>query len=137
MQTVNNELCLVVIYIDFKVVIHLSIREKTTMKYLKKFALMTVLWLSASTAFAAMVATPELTAEPERAQLVRNIAERQHVTQQLIELGVEPADAIKRVNQMTDQQISSLQGQITGLPAGAGISTTNLLLIIIVLILLI
>jgi hypothetical protein len=37
---------------------------------------------------------------------------------------------------MTDQQISSLQGQLAELPAGAGVSTTNLLLIIIVLILL-
>ncbi len=131
------ELCLVEIYIDFKAVIHRLIREQTIMKYLKKFTLITVMWLSTSTAFAAMVTTPELTAEPERAQLVRNLAERQHVRQQLIELGVEPADAIKRVNQMTDQQISSLQGQIAELPAGAGVSTTNLLLIIIVLILLI
>ncbi len=132
-----NGLCLVEIYIDFKAVIHLLIREKTIMKYLKKFTLITVLWLSTSTTFAALVTTPELIAEPERAQLIRNIAARQHVRQQLIELGVEPADAIKRVNQMTDQQVSSLQGQITELPAGAGVSTTNLLLIIIVLILLI
>ncbi len=106
------------------------------MKRLKIFTLMAVLWLSASTAFAAMVTTPELTAASERAQLVRNNAERQHVRQQLIELGVEPADATKRINQMTDQQIASLQGQIAELPAGAGVSTTNLLLIIIVLILL-
>ena len=106
------------------------------MKYPGKFILMAVLWLSTSTAFAAMVATPHLIAEPERAQLVRNLAERQHVEQQLIELGIDPIDASDRVKQMTDQQISSLQGQLAELPAGAGVSTTNLLLIIIVLILL-
>ena len=106
------------------------------MKYPVKFILMAVLWISTSTAFAAMVATPQLIAEPERAQLVRNLAERQHVEQQLIELGVDPIEASERVKQMTDQQISSLQGQLTELPAGAGISTTNLLLIVIVLILL-
>jgi TolA-binding protein len=106
------------------------------MKYPLKIILMAVLWLSTSTAFAAMVSTPHLIAEPERAQLVRNIAERQHVEQQLIELGVDPIDASDRVKQMTDQQISSLQGKITELPAGAGVSTTNLLLIVIVLILL-
>jgi len=106
------------------------------MKYPVKFILMAVLWISTSTAFAAMVATPQLIAEPERAQLVRNIAERQHVEQQLVKLGVDPIEASERVKQMTDQQISSLQGQIAELPAGAGVSTTNLLLIVIVLILL-
>lgn len=106
------------------------------MKYPVKIILMAVLWLSTSTAFAAMVSTPHLIAEPERAQLVRNIAERQHVEQQLIELGLDPIEASERVKQMTDQQISSLQGQIAELPAGAGVSTTNLLLIVIVLILL-
>lgn len=106
------------------------------MKYPVKIILMAVLWLSTSTAFAAMVSTQHLMAEPERAQLVRNMAERQHVEQQLIELGVDPVDASERVRQMTDQQISSLQQQIAELPAGAGVSTTNLLLIIIVLILL-
>ena len=106
------------------------------MKNPVKLILMIVLWLSTSTAFAAMVSTSHLIAEPERAQLVRNVAERQHVEQQLIELGIDPIEASDRVKLMTDQQISSLQGQITELPAGAGVSTTNLLLIVIVLILL-
>ena len=106
------------------------------MKFPLKIVLMAVLWFSTSTAFAAMVSTSHLIAEPERAQLVRNIAERQHVEQQLIELGIDPIEASDRVKQMTDQQISSLQGQMAELPAGAGVSTTNLLLIIIVLILL-
>ncbi|MBT8433339.1 MAG: PA2779 family protein [Gammaproteobacteria bacterium] len=106
------------------------------MKYPVKIILMAVMWLATSTAFAAVVSTPQLIAEPERAQLVRNIAERQHVEQQLIGLGIDPIEAGERVRQMTDQQIASLQGQIAELPAGAGVSTTNLLLIIIVLILL-
>lgn len=113
-----------------------TLEEKKIMKYPVKIILMAVLWLSTSTAFAAMVSTSSLITEPERTQLVRNIAERQHVEQQLIELGVDPVDASERVSQMTDQQISSLQEQIVELPAGAGVSTTNLLLIIIVLILL-
>jgi hypothetical protein len=83
-----------------------------------------------------MVATPQMSAEPERARLIENLAKRDLVERQLIGLGVDPADAAQRVNQMTEQQISSLQGQITQLPAGAGVSTTNLLLIIILVILL-
>ena len=107
------------------------------MKYTGKFILAALLWLSAPGAYAAMVATPQFNAEPERALLVENIAKRDHVEQQLVRLGVDPADATARVNQMTDQQVIDLQGQITELPAGAGLSTTNLLLIIILVILII
>lgn len=106
------------------------------MTYIRKLILMALLWVSISSAFAAMVPTAQLTAEPERAQLAQSLDQREHVKQQLIESGVAPIEATKRVNQMTDQQISTLQGKIAELPAGAGVSTTNLLLIIIVLILL-
>lgn len=107
------------------------------MKHTGKFILLAVLWLSAPGAYAAMVVTSQFDAEPERARLVENIAKRDHVEQQLIKLGVDPADAFERVNQMTDQQIHSVQGQISELPAGAGVSTTNLLLIVILVILII
>jgi len=42
---------------------------------------------------------------------------------------------LSRVNEMTGAEIAALQGKINQLPAGAGISTVNLLLIIIILIL--
>jgi len=106
------------------------------MTYIRKFSLMAFLWFSVSSSFAAMVPTADLRAEPEPAQVADNLDRRIHVEQQLIELGVDPVDATKRVNQMTDQQISTLQGEIAKLPTGAGMSTTNLLLIIIILILL-
>ena len=97
---------------------------------------MLLMWASMSSAFAAMVPTAELTAEPQRAQLAPGLEQREQVKQQLIELGVAPTEAGQRVSQMTDRQVSALQGKMTELPAGAGVSTTNLLLIIIVLILL-
>lgn len=106
------------------------------MTYFRKFILMVLLWLSTSSAFAAMVPTAQLTTKPESAQLTRNHDQREHVKQQLIELGVAPTEATNRVNQLTDQQISTIQGKIAELPAGAGISTTNLLLIVLILILL-
>lgn len=83
-----------------------------------------------------MVPTAQLNAEPQRAQSTRILEQREQVRQQLVELGVDPIEAGKRISQMTDQQISTMQGKIAELPAGAGVSTTNLLLIIIVLILL-
>lgn len=106
------------------------------MTYFRKLTFMVLLSLSASIAFAAMVPTAQLANEPATAQLGNYPEQRQRVTQQLIEHGIDPAEASKRVNQMTDQQISALQGKITELPAGAGVSTTNLLLIIILVILL-
>jgi TolA-binding protein len=106
------------------------------MKHCKKFILMALLSLALSPAYAAMVPTAQFSAEPERARLSINIDQRQQIEQQLIELGVAPAEANARVSQMTDQQIASLQGKITELPAGAAVSTVELLLIILIVILL-
>ena len=61
---------------------------------------------------------------------------RRDVQQRLLELGVEPAEAARRAQQMTDEEITQLHTRMDELPAGQGISTTNLLLIIIILILL-
>ena len=106
------------------------------MKLCKKLTLMALLWLALLPAYAAMEPTAHFTAEPERANLQINIAQRQQVEQQLIELGVDPAEASVRVAQMTDQQISSLKGEIANLPAGAAVSNIELLLIILIVILL-
>jgi len=106
------------------------------MKHCKKFTLMALLWLALLPAYAAMAPTAQFTAEPERAHLRINISQRQQIEQQLIELGVDPTEASERVRQMTDQQISSLQGKIAELPAGAAVSTTELLLIVLIVILL-
>jgi len=106
------------------------------MKYCKKLTLMALLWLAMSPAYAAMVPTAQFSAEPERAHLRIYIAQRQQVELELIELGVDPAEAIERVSQMTDQQISSLQGELATLPAGAAVGTIELLLIIILVLLL-
>jgi len=97
---------------------------------------MALLWLAMSPAYAAMVPTAQFSAEPERAHLRIYIAQRQQVELELIELGVDPAEAIERVSQMTDQQISSLQGELATLPAGAAVGTIELLLIIILVLLL-
>ena len=84
-----------------------------------------------------MVGTAELlTTTPDRTQLI-NALQSQRVQQQLIELGVDPVAAIDRVNQMTEVEIARMQGKIDQLPAGAGLSTVELLLIILLIVLLI
>lgn len=84
---------------------------------------------------AAMVSNTELVQQMERGELVEML-QRAEVQQQLIELGVDPAASLARVNQMSDQEVAELNGQIRELPVGAGLSTVDLLLIIIIILLL-
>lgn len=93
------------------------------------------LLMSMASAQAAMVSTSEILLQSERTQLV-NMLERKDVQQQLIELGVDPESSLKRVEQMTGEELAQLNGQISVLPAGAGIRTVDLLLIIILIVVL-
>ena len=84
---------------------------------------------------AAMVETPEMILQSERVELI-TMLEREGVQRQLIELGVDHQAALARVNQMTHEEIATLNGKIADLPAGAGISTLDLVLVILLLVLL-
>ncbi|MDH5354150.1 MAG: PA2779 family protein [Gammaproteobacteria bacterium] len=84
---------------------------------------------------AAMVQTPEMLLQSERAELI-SLLEQEQVQQQLMELGVDQKAARERVGQMTHEEIAALNGKINELPAGAGISTLDLVLIILLLVLL-
>ena len=107
------------------------------MNCLKKLGLVAVLWLMMLPAHAAMTGTAELlTTTPDRTQLINSL-QNQEVQQQLIELGVDPVAAMNRVNQMTETEIAAMQGKIDQLPAGAGLSTVELLLIILLIVLII
>lgn len=85
---------------------------------------------------AAMVTTADALGPMQREQLVE-LLERQDVQQQLVEMGVDPADALARVDQMTPEELAQLNGQIAQLPAGAGTTGLIQLLLIIIIIILI
>lgn len=89
-----------------------------------------------SSAQAGMVGTSEILDDSSQAILLEKL-ERTDVRQQLIEMGVDPQAAIKRVASMTDEEIAEINGQLDTLPAGAGLSNVELLLLIIIIILLI
>lgn len=93
-----------------------------------------MLFLQMAPVEASMVSTADVMSQSDRTQLV-NMLEREDVQHQLIELGVDPASALNRVNQMTDEEVAQLNGQIVNLPVGAGVSTVDLLLIIIIILL--
>ncbi len=98
--------------------------------------LIAMLSIPLASAEAAMVSTGEALRHQERSRILDMLA-RDDVQQQLIGLGVDPSSAKARVEQMTDEEIAQLNGQIETLPAGAGLSTTHWLLIIIIIILLV
>ncbi|HXF65911.1 MAG TPA: PA2779 family protein [Burkholderiales bacterium] len=96
--------------------------------------------LSAPAAPAGIVATEELAAEL-RAQAdrerVREFLGRENVERELKALGVAPELARKRVDALTDAEVSAIAGKLEQLPAGAALDRTDWILILLVAILLI
>ena len=107
------------------------------MKALKKagiwLSIIGLLFIQIGTAQAAMVSTSEIVKQLDRTQIVSAL-EREDVQQQLTAMGVDPVAALARVDQMTDKEIVQLNGNLSELTAGAGVSTVELLLIIILVI---
>jgi Skp family chaperone for outer membrane proteins len=97
-------------------------------------SLLGMMMIQMSSTQAKIVDTGEVLQSADRTRIVRTL-ERKDVQEQLADMGVDPASAIERVNQMTDAEIAQINGQLTDLPAGAGLSTVELLLIIVILIL--
>ena len=92
--------------------------------------------LFASPVYAEVIATDAILAQEQRSQLV-NMLEREDVQKQLVEMGVDPVAALSRVEQMSNEEVAQLNGQIEAMPVGAGLSTMEWLLIIIIIILLV
>jgi hypothetical protein len=97
-------------------------------------SLTALLMMPLAPAKAGMVSTESILHQQDRTRLAEML-DRSDVKQQLIGMGVDPAFAKARIEQMTDAEIAQLNGRISELPAGAGVGTVELLLIIIILIL--
>ena len=106
------------------------------MKLFKRFFVVSCLWLALAPAQADILVSGGNGAGPQPAAILDQSAPRAQVLEQLIAGGVEPALARERVAALTDAEVNEVAGKMAELPAGAGISTMNLLLIIIILILL-
>jgi hypothetical protein len=86
---------------------------------------------------AEMIGTPELltpSAEAGRERVDAFLA-REDVREQLVALGVDPAEAAQRVAGLTQAEIGQLSERIDALPAGAGAVELVLLLILVLLVL--
>lgn len=88
-------------------------------------------------AHADIVSTQQIVAEKQsgldRAQLAEQL-QRADVQEQLVRYGVNPVEAIARVNAMTDAEVLQLTAGIDELPAGS--SATVILLVLVIWLLL-
>lgn len=99
---------------------------KSTLKLLVSFIagislLSTTLF---SVANAAMIGTQSAAAMEQRSEYISDIKgwlAQDSVKQQLVQLGVDPADASARVASMTPEELRTLHQRIGELPAGAGL----------------
>ena len=91
-------------------------------------------------ASAGMVATEDVIGS-EQASIAREhikaLAQRPELAEQMKVYGVNPGQAEERVNAMTDAEVLALAGKLDDLPAGAGISNNDLILILVLIILII
>jgi len=110
----------------------MSLRKKLTILS----SLLGTMIIYMSSAHAELVGTDELLKSADRTKIVQAL-ERKDVQQQLTALGVDPATALARVDLMTDAEVSQINGRLAELPAGAGVSTVELLLIVIIVLLLV
>ena len=85
---------------------------------------------------AAMSSTDTLVSVAELQQQRDSLSEqllRNDVKQELLALGVNPADVTERVNNMTASEIQQVQGNLANLPAGSGLGTVALVVLILIL----
>ncbi|MGH8193317.1 MAG: PA2779 family protein [Woeseiaceae bacterium] len=79
------------------------------------------------------IQSQERTARIER---ITAVLERDSIQQQLVALGVEPADARQRVSSLSDSELQSLEQRMNDLPAGADGALTVLGIVLLVLLVL-
>ena len=96
----------------------------TTLRYLSLFLTASVLSLSLGTSQAAMVSNQQIIYAAEQTDARQSLLQtlkREQVQQQLLNLGVSPADVEARVQHMSYAEITQLNQQIDELPAGSGV----------------
>ena len=87
-------------------------------------------------AHAAMIGTESVQAQDERVR-VKALLERPELAQGLEKRGIAPAEALARVDAMTDEEVLQLAGRLDAALAGAQMSNESLLLVIIIILLIV
>lgn len=81
---------------------------------------------------AAIVGT-DATIHASQNSQAHDLLARQDVRDQLVQMGVNPDDALARINSMSEQEIAALNGKLNELPAGGDIVSTVALIFLVLL----
>jgi hypothetical protein len=96
----------------------------------------TLFLLAAAPARAGMISSDAAIPQPPSArEHVQAVLARPDVQKELEKMGIAPADAVARVQAMSDTEVAQVAGRLDNLPAGAAISNEELLLIIVIILL--
>ena len=87
-------------------------------------------------AHASLIGTDEAAVQDERVR-VKALLERPELAKGLEKMGIEPRDAVGRVDAMSDAEVLQLAGRLDAALAGGQLSNESLLLIIIIILLLV
>lgn len=105
-----------------------------TLRYLSLLLTASMLSLSLGTSQAAMVSSQQIIYAAEQndgRQSLLQTLKREQVQQQLLSLGVNPADVEARIQHMSHAEIAQLNQHIEQLPAGSGVLGAVLLIFIV------
>ena len=93
-----------------------------------------MVWMPYQIATAGMIGTDQVVTSSPQADrtAVLNFLNRSDVASQLQTLGLDPSTAKDRVAAMSDQEVQSLAGQISAMPAGGISSGAAVLLIVLI-----
>jgi len=107
---------------------------KSIQKYISILLSVTLMSLSFTSTQAAMISNDMIINHAQhssaKAELIQTI-NRSDVKQQLLNMGVKPADIESRINLMTHEEIAQLNQQIDELPAGGSILGVLLIIFIV------
>ncbi len=78
------------------------------------------------------VEQPSAEREDATRQRLKALLAQDEVRAQMVELGVDPDEAARRVDALTDTELAALAGRLDQLPAGEGVLTTALVVLFIV-----
>ena len=94
-----------------------------------------MIWMPYQIATAGMIGTDQVvtsTSPQADRTTVLNFLNRSDVSSQLQTLGIDPTTAKDRVGAMSDQEVQSLAGQISAMPAGGTSTGAAILLIVLI-----
>jgi len=113
-------------------------QNKRFLQFVSRVMLVCFLMVSFQQAvFASIVSTTELVnkqaMQAEKQRLITMLSQDQ-IRSQLVAMGVDPADTMKRLDNMTDEEIQSFAAQMDQMPTGSGVLELAVIVFLVLLV---